>query len=263
MPTVHATTRPLTACLLALAVVLPALAAAPPGDERVRAAAVLDGASLALEDGRALRLAGLRPPRPPPGAASGSRGRWAEAAKAALGRLALGGAILLRHRAVGVDRHGRLQAHAFTASGEWIQGALLDAGLARVDSRDEPDVLVAEMLAREAEARRAGRGLWSAAYYRVRGASAAGNDIGSFQLVEGRVQAVAVVRGRAFLNFGPDWRSDFTVSLKPEARRRFEAAGIAPQDYHGRRVRVRGWLQFWNGPLVEATHPAQIELLEE
>jgi hypothetical protein len=29
----------------------------------------------------------------------------------------------------------------------------------------------------------------------------------------------------------------------------------------GREIRVRGWLEFYNGPMIEATHPEQIELL--
>ena len=49
---------------------------------------------------------------------------------------------------------------------------------------------------------------------------------------------VAVVRGRAYLNFGEDWRRDFTITLSPEARRRFESEGMAPSVYRRRRVRV-------------------------
>ena len=45
--------------------------------------------------------------------------------------------------------------------------------------------------------------------------------------------------------------------------RAFEAAGIDTLAYRGRRVRVRGWLESYNGPMIEATHPAQIEVLGE
>ena len=66
--------------------------------------------------------------------------------------------------------------------------------------------------------------------FRVRAASEADTGLHSFQLVEGRVRAAAVVRGRGYLNFGPDWREDFTVSIAPRDRRRFEAAGTAVED---------------------------------
>jgi micrococcal nuclease len=29
----------------------------------------------------------------------------------------------------------------------------------------------------------------------------------------------------------------------------------------GRQIRIRGWLKDWNGPMIEATHPQQIEFL--
>ena len=43
----------------------------------------------------------------------------------------------------------------------------------------------------------------------------------------------------------------------------FAAAGLAPEDYQGRRLRVRGWLKSLNGPMIVATHPEQLEILEE
>ena len=33
--------------------------------------------------------------------------------------------------------------------------------------------------------------------------------------------------------------------------------------YEGGRVRVRGWLKSFNGPMIEVTHPEQIEILKE
>ena len=86
--------------------------------------------------------------------------------------------------------------------------------------------------------------------------------IGSFQVVEGRVVDAAAVRGRRFLNFGADWRTDFTVTVAPADWKRFAAAGLSVQDYEGRRVRVRGWLDRINGPSIDATHPEQIEVLD-
>ena len=146
--------------------------------------------------------------------------------------------------------------------GTWIQGALLAEGLARVHSLVDDRAMVAEMLVIERRARAARLGIWSQPRYRVRPASEADAGLRSFQLVEGRVKAAAVVRGRGYLNFGDDWREDFTVSIGPRDRRRFEAEGIAIEDYEGRLVRVRGWVDSFNGPMIEATHPEQIEVLE-
>jgi hypothetical protein len=76
------------------------------------------------------------------------------------------------------------------------------------------------------------------------------------------VRSAAVVRGRGYLNFGDDWREDFTISIAPRDRRLFEDGGHPIEDYEGRLVRVRGWIKSFNGPMIEATHPEQIEILE-
>jgi hypothetical protein len=81
--------------------------------------------------------------------------------------------------------------------------------------------------------------------------------------VEGRVVAVGQGGGNTYLNFAEDWRSDFTILLDRQAQRLFAEAGVDPAVYEGRRVRVRGWLKSRNGPMIEATHPEQIEILEE
>ncbi len=70
-------------------------------------------------------------------------------------------------------------------------------------------------------------------------------------------------QGPRYLNFGDDWRTDFTISIAPKSVRLFKAAGIELGTYEGRSVRVRGWLKSFNGPMIEATHPEQIEVLGE
>ncbi|HEY5607991.1 MAG TPA: thermonuclease family protein, partial [Alphaproteobacteria bacterium] len=86
---------------------------------------------------------------------------------------------------------------------------------------------------------------------------------GAFQLVEGRVLAVQRVKGVTYLNFGPDYRTDFTVQVARESLPQFRAADMLLPDLKDRRVRVRGWLRQFNGPLIDATHPEQIEVLGE
>jgi hypothetical protein len=68
---------------------------------------------------------------------------------------------------------------------------------------------------------------------------------------------------RIYLNFAKDWRSDFTISVEREDGAAFTAAGIDLKDLTGRRVRVRGWLEWRNGPMIEATHAEQLEILPD
>ncbi|MGH6832700.1 MAG: thermonuclease family protein, partial [Methyloceanibacter sp.] len=90
-----------------------------------------------------------------------------------------------------------------------------------------------------------------------------GRLIHSYQLVEGRVASVGEGGGRLYLNFTPDWRSDFTISVEGKAVGAFAAAGIDLKALAGARLRVRGFLAWRNGPMIEASHPEQIELLPE
>ena len=232
-------------------------------DGTARVAEIIDGGTVLLDDGETVRLAGIQAPRPGRGEAGSGASRLAAEARQALASLVQGRRVGLAFGGTPRDRYGRLRAHLVrTSDGAWIQGALLGAGLARVHSLVDDRTAVAAMLVHERRARTGRLGLWAEPRYRVRGAGEAGGGLRSFQLVEGRVVAAAVVKGRGYLNFGADWREDFTVSIAPRDRRRFEAEGVAVQDYEGRLVRVRGWIDSFNGPMIEATHPEQIEVLE-
>lgn len=222
-------------------------------------AAVVDGATLDLADGRRLRLAGILAP--------GRDEAFADGARDALASAAVGRSVVLAFGPRRMDRHGRLLAQAWLATanggrGEWLQGRLLGAGLARVattlDSRD----LAAEMLRLEAGARAARRGLWADHTYAVLTADEAGRRLNGFQIVEGKVLTAAVRRGRGYLNFGADYRTDFTLGFSPDALRLLEDGGHSLSSYEGVRLRARGWLRWFNGPFIDVTHPEQIEVLE-
>ena len=232
-------------------------------DAEARVVEVVDGGTVLLDDGETLRLAGIEVPRPARGDTASRVSVLAEEARQTLAQLVQGRRVSLASGGTPRDRYGRLRAHTVRSDDEtWIQGALLAAGLARVHSLAGDRAAVPEMLVIERRARSSRLGIWSEPRYRVRAAGEADDGLHSFQLVEGRVRAAAVVRGRGYLNFGDDWREDFTVSIAPRDRRLFEAAGIAIEDYEGRLVRVRGWVDSFNGPMIEATHPEQIEVLE-
>lgn len=261
----------ITAALLAVLLFLPAAAAAPSYATDIRAAlddggtarvvSVVDGDTVVLDSGRQVRLVGIQAPKLPLGRPNFEKWPLADDAKAALEKLVLGQTVDLAYGGQRVDRYDRLLAHLFLPDGSWVQGALLEGGLARVYSFPDNRALVPAMLAIEATARAGGAGIWSHPYYAVLDDEASGAHIDRFALVEGRITDVAVVRGRTFLNFGDDWRTDFTATISARDRRGFDEAGISPEDFQDRRVRVRGWLRSRNGPMIDVTHPEQIEIL--
>ena len=222
---------------------------------------IVDGDTLILDDGREVRLVGIQAPKLPLGRAGFAEWPGAREAKAALSNLALGRELSLSHGGRRSDRHGRLLAHLHDSEGRWIQGELISQGMARVYSFADNRALVEKMLGLEKAARAARRGIWAHPFYRVILERDAMGYLNTFQLIEGRIAKVAVVRGRAYLNFGKDWRTDFTISIAPKNLRAFKKAGVDVKQYAGRMVRVRGWLRSYNGPLIEATHPEQIEEL--
>lgn len=222
---------------------------------------VVDGDTVVLADGRQVRLVGIQAPKLPLGRPGFEAWPLAEEAKATLASLTRQGTVTLGFGGVSQDRHGRLLAHMFTEDGVWLQGAMLEQGLARVYSFADNRALVDEMLALERAARAAGRGIWGLDYYALVDEADAGAHLGSFALVEGEVLDAEVVRGRGYLNFGEDWKQDFTVTIAPEDMDAFLAAGMTPDSLEKRYVRVRGWLRSRNGPMIEATHPEQIEVL--
>ena len=140
---------------------------------------------------------------------------------------------------------------------------MIRRGFARVYSFLDNRALVAELLDLEEESRNARRGIWGLSYYKVRMAEPNAVKIGRFELVEGKVTNAAIVRGRAYLNFGTDWRSDVTASVAPKHLGMFKREGYDLIALTGRQVRLRGWVDKWNGPMIRVTHPEQIELLDD
>ncbi|MBL8703760.1 MAG: thermonuclease family protein [Rhodospirillales bacterium] len=216
-------------------------------------AQILDADTLRLEDGREIRLTGLRVSRP--------ADRWSRAARALLQDRALGRRVALDPPEPGQDRRGRLLAQVTTADGLWLQGLLLEAGLARVETFADNHRRAPDMLAIEAAARAAGRGLWSDPRFRVLSAEEAETAGEGIHLVEGRVVRVVERRDRFYLDFGQDWRRDFSVTILKRDRAAFKAAGLDPAELGDARLRVRGWMRMFNGPMIDLTHPQQIERL--
>jgi endonuclease YncB( thermonuclease family) len=244
--------------------------AAPPAGlvagERVAVADVIDGDTVvldrAVDGGKQVRLVGLQAPKLPLGRAGFRTWPLADEAKAAVQSLVNGHAVTLYYGGARKDRHGRHLAHLVRDDGLWVQGEMLARGLARVYSFADNRSAVAEMLAIEAEARAARRGIWALPFYALLAPEQANGRIDTFQIVEGKVLTAARVNGRTYLNFGADWRTDFTVTVDAAADRLFRRQGTDPLTFEGRRVRVRGWLGRYNGPTIEASHPEQIEVLD-
>jgi hypothetical protein len=164
------------------------------------------------------------------------------------------------------DRYGRIRAQIFlpyNANDPWLQVALLKRGLARVSLAPDRHECAAELLAAEATARTAKLGLWAYPAYGVHDPDTVVHYVGTFQVVEGKVVNANLRGGRAYLDFGPDWHTDFTVVISPDDMENFRAASIDPRGFAGKTVRVRGWVENRDGPDMAITTPQSIEIIPD
>lgn len=236
-----------------------------PVSERGQVVGIIDGDTVTFSDGREVRLTGIQAPKLPLSRPNFKAWPLASESKTALETLALDRQVTLHVDGNGQDRHRRILAHVVTSDGTWLQGEMVARGMARVYTFADNRRLGATLLEQEKIARAAGLGIWRLAYYRIRASEPAAlePDVGSFQLVQGRVAETARVRNWTYLNFGEDYRTDFTISVNRRDLNMFESAGLDLLALEGRKVRVRGWLKDFNGPLIQVTQPEQIEILSD
>jgi micrococcal nuclease len=227
-------------------------------EEPLAIAEVLAGDLLRLADGRAVRLAGIRVAAESAGERSAER--LAEEARATLRSLLDGQMVTLAPAEVPYDRYGRLVGHLERADGVWLQGALLERGLAQVQTRPGEAARAGEMLAIEHGARAARRGLWSEPAFMALDAATIDDNTGRFRIVRGRVLRVAPTERHLYLNFGADWHADFTVRVR-RAVLNGALAGVDLEALAGRVVEVRGVVLEAGGPLIELSHPEQLQVL--
>ena len=162
-----------------------------------------------------------------------------------------------------INRMGHVLAHlARKDDGAWAQGTLLALGLARVKTTHATSGMLNDMLELEKIARNANRGIWADQSYRVFSPDMAEDVIGEFAIIEGRIHSVALKKNRIYINFGKNWRDDFTVSIAPEDKRAFSKAKLDPLGWGGKIIRVRGSIRSYNGPYMEINHPAAIEFID-
>lgn len=221
---------------------------------------VVDGDTIILEEGQEVRLVGIQAPKLALGRLNFKDWPKAKEAKDFLVQLTLGKKVKLYVGQQIVDHNRRLLAHVVTEDGKWVQEEMLLQGWARVYSFPDNRRLVPEMLAMEKAARAQQLGIWRDEYYAVQSPDRVG-PVNSFQIVEGKVLGITKNKETIYLNFQENWRTDFTVEIKASSIGWFLSDGVDIMHLQGQTVRVRGWVENKNGPMIEVTHPEQIEIL--
>jgi micrococcal nuclease len=147
-----------------------------------------------------------------------------------------------------------------------VQQHMIRVGQGRAYALPGDSSCLAALIQAEAEARLARRGLWSEDRFPVYDAADTGRLLrlaGRFAIVQGTVRKAARTKETTYINFGDTWRHDFTASLPTtvvdrggaEVAKRIE--GLA-----GRQIRVRGWIERRNGPMIVLSTVDEIEILD-
>ena len=158
------------------------------------------------------------------------------------------------------DRYDRILRYVVLPDGSTLNEALIREGLgaALTDwSYGRADAFVAT----ERDARRAGRGMWSAdRILEVPPEQAAGHE-GVVVAVTGTIVASRCLEAICFLNFDEDYRTHATAVILDSDRHRFE--GDPSLTYRGRRVRVVGRVTYHRDrPQIVLHAPDQITMLD-
>lgn len=168
---------------------------------------------------------------------------------------------LIDPEAAPLDRHGRLRGQLRSADGAWLQADLVERGLALVDPTADvaPDDLTA-LLSLERVARTVRIGRWAGGDLGPYPAAHVAAAPGTFVLVCGTVRTVSRRYDLTYVDFGDDWRRDFTIRAETKSLAAFARDGLDVVALAGKRILVRGWLFENAGPMVELVHPRQIEV---
>lgn len=231
-------------------------------DRTDRVTEIIDPLTLRLENAGIVRLVGLDIPDFNPY----QPGVIAESTATILRDMLLNRRVKLYQTSdKSTGRTNRLQQklyHVVIEENEsWVQGVLVQLGLARVRTDKSNPEMAQELYILEQQARAAGLGLWSKEENRILSDVQAENFVNSFQIVEGTVMSAARKQNNIYLNFGQDWRKDFTVSIPSNSLQGFNKGNMNPLDLNGKKIRVRGWIGSYNGPYIDIDHPEAIEIL--
>ncbi len=210
---------------------------------------VIDGDTLEISGGERIRLLGIDAPE---------RGDVLfDPATDRLKELTASGLVILE-MCEDRDIYGRLLATVMTDSGN-VNSILLREGMALpmlIPPCGRPvavDVLVAA-----AQGALSGKGIYSLNGYGMLSPMEAGDHIGEYVIVKGIILDLHKGEKAWHLNFGPEWKTDFTAVLFREGQQRFIDLGLDPVDLVGSEVLVIGKVKRYSGSEIIVRGPDQV-----
>jgi micrococcal nuclease len=231
--------------------------------QAVRVRYVIDGDTIILSNNQHVRYIGIDTPETMRKTETGFEydpKPFGEEAKEFNRRLVEGRIVRLEFDMVKKDKYGRLLAYCFVDD-KFVNAELLKNGLAMLFTM-VPNIKYVDLLVKSQEvARENGLNLWRPA--NIIPIAEATAHLGELATVEGRVLKVKKTNAAVYLNFGQDYRTDFSVVIFKDNFHLFNEQKIEFTNYYqGKTVRVSGLIKEYHGPEVIVRHPSQIEIIE-
>jgi endonuclease YncB( thermonuclease family) len=159
------------------------------------------------------------------------------------------------------DKYKRLLAYVYSGD-VFVNAELIKQGYAQVYTFP-PNVKYTDVFVEfQRQARKEKRGLWGSYDDKDIAPSQAHKRIGTLASVKGRVVSVYKTKKTVFLNFGKNYKTDFTVVIFAKNFKYFYDKNIDPAVYYkNKTVRIAGFIKEYNGPEIIISHPAEIEVL--
>jgi len=232
---------------------------------QIKVIEVIDGDTVRLSNGKLLRYIGLDTPevriknkggdfkyQPQP---------FSLEAKEFNRKLVEGKDVRIEFDIEKADRYGRLLGYCFVDK-IFVNARLIEQGYAVLYTYP-PNVKYVDLLvASQKKAQRTKKGLWGS--FAIIDHTQADKYINQIRSVQGWVVETYKSTKCVFLNFGRDYRSDFTVAIFNNTLGAFNKEGIDPESfYEGKEIRVTGKIREYNGPEIIVNSPYEIEVLEE
>lgn len=175
------------------------------------------------------------------------------------------------------DRFGRLLAHVWVYGNcesntvdscqkrVWVQGNLVENGYAIVYNYSQLFNYNLALLTLEYSAREQFKGVWQEQKMTVldtRTVEANSSRYrNSFKFIEGVPTQIVESKNKIYINFGEDWKKDFTITVDKAYKASIkEYFGGNLTELEGKKVIVRGWVEYYNGPMIRLVTPSQIQV---
>lgn len=236
---------------------------APSNYSEIKVVEVIDGDTVRLSNGKVLRYIGLDTPET----------RIKRGGKFVYGpqpfslqatnynrSLVEGKKVKIEFDLVKKDRYGRLLGYCFV-EGVFVNAKLIEQGYAVIYTFP-PNVKYSDLFYQlQVQARESQKGLWAG--YEVIDHTQANQYLNQVATVSGLVAKAYKSKKCIFLNFGNNWKTDFTVVIFPSSYDYFHQKGIDPLTFYtGKLVQVSGRVREYNGPEIIVNTPYEIEILE-